>query len=482
MTETMHESRLLHYFEEISRIPRCSGDRERISKYLTEFAQKHGLDFLRDETDNVLIYKAASPGKEDMAPVALQGHTDMVCEKSATSTHNFDTDPIELIREGDILRANDTTLGADNGIAVAMMLALLEDDTLSHPPLEAVFTSDEETGLIGAHGLKPDALRSKRLINIDSEAEGFIWTGCAGGETIEISIPIERASVKNLHSALLTVSGLAGGHSGMEIHKQRHNAIKVLTEVLNRLKDEVPVGLVEISGGSKHNAIPRDAACRIAYAKEDSVTVRDYVTKIADELKEVYAPRGFEDTPVIQLIEQPEPEEAFSLESFEKVVACLTLLPTGVYTMSNKIEGMVQASDNLAIVTTHKDSVEIILSIRSSDTADMDQLRGKILSVTEIAEAKVNTTGGYPAWEVKEESELRDTFTRVAKERFQQDLEVTAVHAGLETALFADRDPDMDLVSLGPDMYEVHTPQEHLSIGSAERVYSLVRAVLEDLQ
>ncbi len=481
MTVHQQKSRIFHYFEEISQIPRCSGDRDRIASYLTEFAKQHNLEFVRDDVDNVLIYKPGSAGKENAASVALQGHTDMVCEKSADSSHNFDTDPIELIYEGDILRANQTTLGGDNGIAVAMMLAILEDRDAAHPPIEAVFTSDEETGLIGAHGLAADALRSKRLINIDSEAEGILWTGCAGGETMEIRIPIQKTSIENLESGMITIRGLAGGHSGLEIHKIRHNAIKVLTEVLNRLKDEVAIGLVEIHGGTKHNAIPREAAGRIVYAKEDRDTVLEYVDKIARELEEVYAPRGYEDAPMIEFSEQPAVDHAFSLESFERVIACLTLLPTGVYSMSEKIEGMVQTSDNLAIVTTEDTAVEIVLSIRSSDKADMDRLRGKVLSVTDIAEAKVNVTGGYPAWEVKEESELRDTFARVAKEVFDQDMEITAVHAGLETALFADRDPEIDLISLGPDMYEVHTPQEHLSISSAERVYSLLRAVLERL-
>lgn len=478
---TQHtESRVFHHFRSIANIPRCSGDRDRIASFLTGFAEEHGLAYKRDETDNVVIYKPASPGKEDAAPVALQGHTDMVCEKTSSSTHNFDTDPIELIEEGDWLRANNTTLGADNGIAVAMMLAILEDKDAVHPPIEAVFTSDEEIGLIGAHALDPSLMKAKRLINIDSEAEGILWTGCAGGETMEISIPVDYMKVENLQAGVVSVAELAGGHSGMEIHKKRHNAIKVLTEVLNRLKDEVAIGLIRMAGGTKHNAIPRDAEAKIAFSPEDAPAVTEYIEKITEELLEVYREKEFEDEPVIRFEKTDAPARALTLESFEKVLACLTLLPTGVYSMSRQIEGMVQASDNLAIVETGDETVEIVLSIRSSDPKDQDQLRGKVLSVTEIAEAKVDTSGGYPAWEVKEESPLRDTFAEVGRAQFGE-MEITAVHAGLETALFADRDPDMDLISLGPDMHEVHTPQERVSIGSTERVYSLIRAVLEQL-
>lgn len=481
MTQSGNESRLFHYFEEISRVPRCSGNRAGIARWLEDFAVSQGLDYKRDEADNVLIFKPGSGGKENAPPIALQGHTDMVCEKAPDSDHNFETDPIELIREGDILRANKTTLGGDNGIAVAMILALLEDKELAHPPLEAVFTSDEETSLIGAHALAPDAFSAKRLINIDSEAEGILWTGCAGGETIEMTLPITRTGVENLQAAELYVEGLTGGHSGLEIHRKRHNAIKVLTEVLNRLKDEIPIGLDRIQGGTKHNAIPREAYARLVFSAEDKDAVMDYTKKIADELVEVYAQKGYEDQPLIRIEEAALPERAFSLESFENVLACLTLLPSGVYSMSPHIEGLVQTSNNLAVVSSDDTEVQIITSIRSSAAEDTDKLRGKIISTAEIAGAKVETSGGYPAWEVKEESALRDTFARVFETMYGKKPEITAVHAGLETALFADRDPEMDLVSLGPDMYEVHTPQEHLSIGSAQRVYDLLRAVLQEL-
>ncbi len=475
-------SRVLPYFEEIAKIPHCSGDRDRIATYLMEFAHKHKFEAIRDEIDNVIIYKPASEGKEDLPYVALQGHTDMVCEKSSSSDHDFTCDAIELIREGDTLRANGTTLGGDNGIAVAMMLAILEDDTLTHPPLEMVFTSDEEIGLIGAHELDTALFRSERLINIDSEEEGVLLTGCAGGETFELSVPVDKEDAKGHIAMKIAISGLLGGHSGMEIHRKRNNAIKVLTEVLNRLKDTAAISLVSISGGTKHNAIPRDAEAVIAVHASEKDNVKTQLEEIAKELQEVYEGQEFEDIPKIETsFIAGSSHDIFTQESFERTLACLTLLPTGVYSMSKQIDGMVQTSDNLAIVETEEHSVKVIASLRSSDLTDWAALKEKILAVTDITKSQLEITGGYPVWEVKEHSPLRDTFSAVHETLYGKPMEVSAIHAGLECALFADRSDTMDLVSLGPDMYEVHTPQEHLSLSSVERVYQLITTVLSEL-
>lgn len=482
MNRIEEQSRVLHYFRAISDIPRCSGNRAPIAEYIMNFAKEQGLEAIRDEMDNVIVYKAASPDRADASSIALQGHTDMVCEKAADSAHDFSTDAIEWVTEGDTLRANQTTLGADNGIAVAMMLAILEDRSLSHPPIEAIFTSDEEIGLIGTEALEISKLRSKRLINIDSETEGFLWTGCAGGETIELQVPIQRASVTDLRKAVITVSGLLGGHSGMEIIRKRHNAVKVLTEVINRLKDAVPIGITEIAGGSKHNAIPRDAQAEIVFSEEQREELEKNFDAIIGELAEVYAGKGYEDAPEIALVTSNElADSALTLESFERVMACLTLTPTGVYSMSRQIEGMVKTSDNLAIVETKAEAVHVTVSLRSSDRTDWDALRGKVESVASITDAKAVRSGGYPAWEIKEESPLRDTFVGVYEEMFGKKMEVTAVHAGLECALFAHKDPTMDLVSLGPTMHEVHTPKEEVQISSVERVYQLIIRVLTKL-
>lgn len=476
------KSRVRHYFEVISKIPRCSGDRDGIATYLIDFADTHGFESVRDETDNVIIYKPASSGKENAAYVALQGHTDMVCEKSSCSVHDFSEDPIELIAEGDTLRANGTTMGGDNGIAVAMMLAVLEDQTLVHPPLEMIFTSDEEIGLIGAKELDVSGLRSMRLINLDSEEEGVLLTGCAGGETMEFSISAKRIPVTDVNIVQIAVSGLLGGHSGMEIHRKRYNAIKVLTEVLNRLKDEMPIGLLEISGGSKHNAIPREAQAALVFPEAEKAELQDHLDAIISELEEVYRLKSYEDMPKIRYaFIQEETVEAFASETFENVLACLTLMPTGVYSMSSQIDGMVQTSDNLAIVETRDDEIAVITSVRSSDTSDWAKLKERIIAVAGISNATCIPSEGYPAWEIKEYSALRDTFSTVHKRLYGKSMQISAIHAGLECALFANRNPSMDLVSLGPDMYEVHTPAEHLSLSSVERVYSLLTATLSQL-
>ena len=478
--EELKESRVFHYFSEISAIPRCSGNCGPMADYLEEKAKEFGLTSYRDKHDNVIIRKDGQGSGKDKAPIALQGHTDMVCECDNTCSINFEKDGITWVIDGDLLKADHTTLGADNGIAVAMTLAILEDEELNHPPIEAIFTADEEVGLIGANHLDMSQIKAKRLINIDSEEEGMLFTGCAGGVNVTLKFPVEfeEASGQGIR---MTVKDLFGGHSGMEIIKKRHNAIKVVANVMNYLKDEVEMNIVSVDGGSKHNAIPRDAVAVVTVPSEEADKAMEMLSKIEKEIQEIAQEDGFEDTPQFTF-EKVEATRQMTFGCSEKMLGVLTLLPHGVYSMSQMIEGMVQTSNNVAIISTKEDEVEILTSVRSSDKKDNQNLLGKIEAVASMFQGTLEKSDGYPAWEVKEESPLRDLFAAKYNALENKDMEITAVHAGLECGLFADYDPEMDLVSLGPEMQHVHTPQEELSISSTKRVYQLIRDVLEAVE
>lgn len=480
MGTSANAERVMHYFREISKVPRCSGHRDAIAEYLVETATKLGAEVFRDEADNVIITKPGSPGWEHAEPVALQGHTDMVCEKTADSTHDFTKDPIRLVEEGTTMRADGTTLGGDNGIAVAMMLAILEDSELRHPPLEMICTSDEEIGLLGAERLDPSRIRSRRLINIDSEEEDTLFVGCAGGELHTLSFAVQ-SEPNDDPGFMISVDGLLGGHSGMEIHRRRHNAIKVLTELLTQLRDEHGIRLVSLYGGSKHNAIPRQAEATVAVPKEAAETIRETVDALVANIVERDAANGYEDEPIVQ-VNDAQPESVLTEEDFSRVLSGLTLLPTGVHTMSNKIDGLVQTSSNFAIVNVDRNHAEFQSFSRSSDRKEMRDLRGKVESVASIVDAKLEISGEYPAWEIADSSALRETITSAYRALRGEEMKVTAIHAGLECGLFSDWSDNMDLVSMGPNLFQVHTPQEHMDLASVARVYELLCTVLEKLE
>lgn len=480
--EGIKPERVMYYFEEISNIPRCSFDEQRISDYLASVGRDLGLEVIQDEALNIIIKKPAYKGYENSPIVVLQGHMDMVGEKSDTSNHDFSKDPIKLEIEGDYLIAKETTLGADNGIAVAMCLALLESKDIPHPALEVLVTSNEESGMSGAAALDPKNIKGEILINIDSEEEGTILVSCAGGERNIITIPIEWNNIaKDNELYTLTVTGLMGGHSGMEIDKGRGNSNKIIGRILDRLNRMADVELYHIEGGSKSNAIPRFAKATIAIPGDKIEEIRTEINVIEGELKSELISI---DKDIELVFEQSNEniDKVFSKSTKEKIIIALMLLPNGVQTMSRDIEGLVESSNNLGVVKTTENSVTIESAMRSSVGSLKSYISNQVRLIAEIIGSEWKSSSSYPAWEYSKESYIREVFKKAYNDINSKDINIAAIHAGLECGLFKEKFNDMDMVSFGPDMYGVHAPGEKLSLSSTERSYELLLKVLEEIK
>lgn len=474
--EGLKPERVFYYFEEISNIPRESYKEQKISDYLMEFGKKFNLECYRDEALNVVLRKTASKGYEEAPKIILQGHMDMVCEKEEDSHHNFDKDPIDLIVEGNYLTANKTTLGADNGIAIAMALAILEDESIQHGPIELLATTSEETDLGGALALKAGVLQGEMLINIDSEEEGIVTVGSAGGEGITITLPVEKVNIRSPFAYRIKIQNFMGGHSGAEIHKQRGNANKAMVEILDLLKEKVDFSLVSITGGSKDNAIPRVAEAILASEEKLELSLREVIK----EVKEIY--HSFEPQAEIFFEEIINVYEAMSENSFYSYVNLVEEIPTGVYTWMKEYPDIVEASDNLAIIKTLEDSIEIIVSLRSSEPETLQKLKSHMAGLAEKYKANYEFSAGYPEWRYRSNSPLREKAVQVWKEFTGQEMEVSIIHAGLECGALSQNYPNVDFISIGPNMQDVHTPEEKLDISSTEKVYQYLLKLLEALR
>ena len=460
--------RVFFYFEEISAIPRGSGNTKAISDYCVAFAEKHGLEAKQDKWNNVLIKKPASMGYEDHPAVILQGHLDMVCEKEPSSPHDFLKEGLSLFVDGDWIGAKDTTLGGDDGIAVAMGLAVLEDGALRHPPLEVLFTTDEETGMDGAAGLDPAWIEGRTLLNLDSEAEGILTVSCAGGARCELTLPLSRTSLKSGLKKVV-VEGLRGGHSGMEIDKGRLNANRVLAEFLMTL----PVfRMASIGGGLKDNAIPRSASALISTDADLSSLAASFV-----ESHRTASDPGL----AIRIEDAPDEISAFTAVDSRKACEFLTALPWGVQAMSREIEGLVETSLNLGILRSDRDGLLASFSVRSSVNRSKYILLELLASIAGDFGGSYSTHGHYPAWEYNKDSRLRQVMVGTWEKETGRKPIVEAIHAGLECGLFADKLPGLDAVSIGPDMKDIHTTRERLSIPSVKRTYEYVLEVLASL-
>lgn len=470
------------YFEEISRIPRGSGNEKRISDYLVSFAKKYNLEVIQDEALNVIIKKHGTSGYENSPIVILQGHMDMVCEKNKEIDHDFEKDPLKLRVDGDFVRATGTTLGADNGIAIAYSLAILESDDIPHPPLEVVFTTEEETGMGGASALNPSNLKGKILINMDSEEEGKLLVSCAGGVRTRVILPVVKTEVNGkLNAYKIKIKGLKGGHSGMEIDKGRGNANKLIGRVLKDLQKIISFYLADINGGAKMNAIPREAEAVILINLENEEKLNERIKYWNETLKNEFKSSDPDVNVEFEKLND-NIDSVFSMETTEKVVDLLVMIPNSIQTMSMEIQGLVQSSTNLGVVFTKDNEVVFESAVRSS----VRSLKYDIVSQTEtIAKAlgaKLITESDYPEWQYNPDSYIRKVFVKVYKDLYGKEPEITAIHAGLECGLFKEKLGDVDMISFGPNMYDVHTPNEHLSISSTKRTWDYLLAVLKELK
>ncbi len=464
----LQPKRVFYYFEELCGIPHGSGNTAAISQYCVSFAQAHNLSYIQDEIGNVVICKPASAGYEDHEPVVLQGHLDMVCEKAPDCSIDFERDGLDLAVDGDWLYAIGTALGGDDGIAVAMILAILEADSLPHPPIEALFTVDEEIGLLGAAALDGSTLTGRRLINIDSEDEGVLTVSCAGGIHADITLPIDMKE-NSLPCYTVAVRGLLGGHSGVEIDKGRLNANVLLASFLATLPG---IRLVSISGGLKDNAIPPMSDCVVASALD--------ITAMATAFAQAYR---VESDPDLSLIVNPveTASHAMTVESTHRVLSFLTAAPNGIMSMSEDIDGLVQTSLNLGVLVTENATVRAGYALRSSVGMEKMALVEGLTAMALEHGGSCVTQGDYPAWEYRKESVLRDTMCRVWQQMVGEQPQVMAIHAGLECGYLCEKMNGLDAVSIGPNMQAIHTCHERLSISSVARIYRYVCKVLEAL-
>lgn len=464
------------YFETICGIPHGSGNTGPIADYLVKFAQDRGLAWYRDAANNVVLTKPASPGYETADTVILQAHTDMVCEKAPGVEFDFAKDPIRPIVEGDVLRADGTTLGADNGISVAMILALLDDPDLKHPKIEALLTSDEETGMVGAFAFDCSHLTGHKLINLDSEYEGVLMCSCAGGANAYSTIPVQREETA-LRLVEITVSGLASGHSGVEIHKGRANANVLMGRLLGALGEKLSYQLVKLEGGSRETAIAATATAVIGVAADSA----DAAAEIAGSCGAVFAKEYAAAEPGLTVIAKAltsETVSALTAKSTALVTRVLLALPDSVQAMSVDMPGLVQTSLNFGILKLKDTELYCANTVRSSMTTQKLWILDKVRAVAELAGGTTEVSGSYPGWSYNPHSVVKDTILAVYKDLFGKEATVEAVHAGIECGLFADSIPDLDCVSIGPDMADVHTPKEHLSISSTARTFALLKEVL----
>lgn len=470
--EGLEPKRVFHYFEEISAIPRGSENMKGIADYCAEFAKAHSLKFHRDTADNVIIYKSATSGYEKSRPIILQGHLDIVCQKTEDCNTDFLKDGIETFIDGDYIKAKGTTLGADNGIAVAMILAILESNSISHPPIEAVFTTDEEIGMIGAKQLDISLLSAEKMINLDSEEDNTVTVSCAGGSDFLVTLPINRKA-KYGTEVIITLKGLKGGHSGVEIDKNRANANILAGRFLNHIKNECDFDIISIDGGDKANAIPNLCSIKICCddEKEFLSKAKEYFAIIKNEItsneKDFYAEI---------VVGEAKKSEVFEKDHITHILCCT---PDGVIQMSSEIEGLVETSLNLGILKTENDSICLQYALRSNKQSALNFLEEKMTAFFEFIPCKIKKFGHYPPWEFKSDSALQELYKNTYTEHFGTAPKMQALHAGLECGVFASEIGGIDCIAVGPNIHDVHTVNEKLEISSVKNFYELLIKVLE---
>lgn len=472
---------IFHYFEEICQVPRPSKREEKIVAYLKAFGEAHGLETKVDEVGNVLIKKPATPGMENRKTVVLQSHVDMVCEKNNDVTHDFLTDPIETEIDGEWLKAKGTTLGADNGIGVATELVILTDDTLEHGPIECLFTIDEETGLTGAFALQEGFMNGDILLNLDSEDEGELFIGCAGGVDSVAEFHYTPVNVpEGYFCCKVTVKGLKGGHSGGDIHLGRGNANKILTRFLHQALSRYDLYLCAIDGGNLRNAIAREAYAVVAVPEADKHALRADLNIFAAQ---VQAENAVVD-PDLQLIMESEAHQttAIDRDTAKRLIQALYATPHGVFAMSQDIPGLVETSTNLASVKMKPgEIIRIETSQRSSTASAKEDIATMVRTVFEMAGAQVSHGDGYPGWKPNPHSEILEIATASYRRLFGVEAKVKAIHAGLECGLFLDKYPSLDMISFGPTLQGVHSPDERMLIPTVQKFWDHLVDILKNV-
>lgn len=465
---------VFRYFEELAAIPHGSGNTKQIADYCEQFAKDRGLPHARDAHDNVVIIREAAAGYETAAPVLLQGHLDMVCEKAPGCRKDMEKEGLDLAEENGWVYAKGTTLGGDDGIAVAMMLALLAEKELPAPRLECIITSDEEVGMLGAAAWQPTLITGRNMINLDSEEEGIFTVSCAGGNRTYCRLPITREPVTG-QAVTVKIAGLVGGHSGVEINKGRANADMLLGRLLTAIRSAMPCRILSVAGGQKDNAIPTEAEAGLFCG--DTAALRALAAEWQTRLRHEYAPIEPGLTVTVAACGE-KTADAMTEESADRVLCLLLCVPNGVQAMSGSLPGLVQTSLNLGILTTGEDAVELHFGVRSSLASQKEMLTERLTVLTRQLGGSVEVFGDYPAWEYRAESPLRELMCEVYREQYGAEPKIEAIHAGLECGLLCEKLPGLDCVSIGPEMLEIHTPRERMSVASVGRVWRFIREVL----
>lgn len=482
--ENLQPELVFNYFAEISKVPRGSGNEQGISDYLAREGKRLGLEVVQDENLNVLIKKPATKSYENAPTVIIQGHMDMVCEKNKGKEHDFTKEPIELRVDGDYLYATDTTLGADNGIAVAMGLALLASDDIQHPALEVIFTADEEETMNGAMNIKGELFKGEYIINLDSEEEGTITVSCAGGVTAVVTIDKEYKTVENKKSAYkIDIKGLLGGHSGMEIDKQRANSNVLMGRLLNHISNvcNIEFDLVSVEGGLKNNAIPREAECIILVNSNDESKLEKEINNALQVFKNEYKTSDPDVTIEFEKCDKAY-DKALNDKCKENIIELINLMPRGIQTMSMDIKGLVESSTNLGVIANNEENFVFEFATRSSVKSLKDDLNNRMTLLCNKLGVKLDLMDDYPEWEYAKDSKLEKICVDTYEEVMGKKPEMVAIHAGLECGLLLDAIKGAQAISIGPNLFDVHTPNEHLDIPSTKRTWKYLVAILKNIK
>ena len=473
---------VLKWFEEITKIPRCSKKEEKIVAWLKDWAKTNNFETKIDDINNIVIKVPASPGFENSPIIIIQGHMDMVCEKTPDSDHDFSKDPLKLVYDGEWLTADRTTLGADNGIAIAMAMAFAEDKDVAHPQLELLFTVDEETGLTGANEIQPGFIDGKILLNIDSEDEGVFTVGCAGGINTYSSLSVSFEDIPAGYTPLkLTAGGMKGGHSGLDIALGKANAIKVLGRVIYSLREEIDVRVASIKGGSAHNAIPRDAEATVFLPEDKIDSAKSSLSKLSATCNSEF--KITDPDLALQFIPSDcNCTKAMSSLDTQKLVQYIYAMPHGVAAMSPDIEGLVETSNNFANISVEDEEIRVLTSQRSSVVSRLNAHTNRIEAVTRLAGGKAKSSDGYPPWQPNMESPLLATSKKLYKKMFDKEPVVEIIHAGLECGIIGDKFDGMDMISIGPDLRYPHCPDEKVHIGAIGKVWDFIAELFKELK